>query len=39
MFDVIGAQGPRTYFESLTKESMAHAYLFSGPAGAGGPDT
>jgi DNA polymerase-3 subunit delta' len=35
MFDVIGAQGPRTYFESLTPESMAHAYLFSGPAGVG----
>ncbi len=35
MFDVIGAQGPRKYFESLTPQTMAHAYLFSGPAGVG----
>jgi DNA polymerase III, delta subunit len=35
MFDVIGAQGPRTYFDTLTPETMAHAYVFSGPAGVG----
>jgi DNA polymerase-3 subunit delta' len=35
MFDVIGAQGPLKYFESLTPETLAHAYLFSGPAGVG----
>ena len=34
-FDVVGAQGPRRYFESLTRESIAHAYLFTGPAGVG----
>jgi DNA polymerase-3 subunit delta' len=34
-FDVIGGRAPRHYFESLTRESMAHAYLFSGPPGAG----
>lgn len=34
-FDVVGAQGPRRYFESLTRERLAHAYLFTGPAGVG----
>jgi DNA polymerase-3 subunit delta' len=35
MFDVIGAQGPLKYFESLTPQTLGHAYLFSGPAGVG----
>jgi DNA polymerase-3 subunit delta' len=34
-FDVVGAEGPRRYFEALTLERLAHAYLFSGPAGVG----
>jgi DNA polymerase III subunit delta' len=34
-FDVIGAEGPKHYFSSLTRESLAHAYLFSGPTGIG----
>jgi DNA polymerase-3 subunit delta' len=34
-FDVIGAQGPRQYFEALTPQTLAHAYIFSGPAGVG----
>jgi DNA polymerase-3 subunit delta' len=34
-FDVVGAQGARRYFDGLTRESLAHAYLFSGPAGVG----
>lgn len=34
-FDVIGAQGPREYFEHLTPETLAHAYIFSGPEGVG----
>lgn len=34
-FDVIGADGPKRYFNSLTRESLAHAYLFSGPSGVG----
>ncbi len=34
-FDVIGAQGPREYFEHLTSETLAHAYVFSGPRGVG----
>jgi len=34
-FDVAGALGPRRYFEALTPQTMAHAYLFSGPPGVG----
>ncbi len=34
-FDVIGAEGPKRYFKSLTPERLAHAYLFTGPAGVG----
>jgi DNA polymerase III subunit delta' len=34
-FDVVGARAPKRYFESLTRSTMTHAYLFSGPPGAG----
>ncbi|MBV8636875.1 MAG: AAA family ATPase [Candidatus Eremiobacteraeota bacterium] len=34
-FDVIGADGPRAYFAQLTRDSIAHAYLFTGPPGVG----
>lgn len=34
-FDVVGAEGPKRYFARLTPASVAHAYLFSGPAGVG----
>ena len=34
-FDVVGAEGPKRYFDGLTRETLAHAYLFSGPAGVG----
>ena len=34
-FDVIGAAGPRRYFGSLTRETLAHAYLFTGAPGVG----
>ena len=34
-FDVIGASGPLQYFAGLTKNAMAHAYLFSGASGVG----
>ncbi|HEX3370618.1 MAG TPA: hypothetical protein VHS56_13650 [Candidatus Cybelea sp.] len=34
-FDVIGAHGPKRYFEALTRDKIAHAYLFSGPSGVG----
>ncbi len=34
-FDVVGAAGPKRYFEALTRQRLAHAYLFSGPAGVG----
>lgn len=34
-FDVVGAEGPKQYFASLTPERLAHAYLFTGPAGVG----
>lgn len=34
-FDVVGAEGPKRYFDALTRETLAHAYLFSGPAGVG----
>jgi DNA polymerase III subunit delta' len=34
-FDVVGAKGPKQYFEALTPQTLAHAYLFTGPAGVG----
>lgn len=34
-FDVTGVEGPKTFFSRLTKETIAHGYLFSGPAGVG----
>jgi DNA polymerase III subunit delta' len=35
LFDVVGAEGPKTYFARMTIESLAHGYLFSGPPGVG----
>ncbi len=34
-FDVAGAEGPKRYFGALSRESLAHAYLFTGPQGVG----
>ena len=34
-FDVVGAAGPRHFFEQLTNETLSHGYLFAGPAGVG----
>lgn len=34
-FDVVGAEGPRAYFSRLTKSTISHAYLFTGPPGIG----
>jgi DNA polymerase III subunit delta' len=34
-FDVVNAEGPKRYFEAIVAESLAHAYLFAGPAGVG----
>jgi hypothetical protein len=34
-FDVIGAAGPRTFFEHLTAATLSHGYLFTGPPGVG----
>ncbi len=34
-FDVVGADGPKAYFARVTRETIAHAYLFTGPSGAG----
>ena len=34
-FDVAGATGPRVLFEGLTAKTLAHGYLFAGPAGVG----
>jgi DNA polymerase III delta' subunit len=34
-FDVVGAAGPRTFFEHLTGATLSHGYLFSGPQGSG----
>jgi DNA polymerase-3 subunit delta' len=34
-FDVVGAEGPKRFFSRLTKETIGHAYLFTGPAGVG----
>lgn len=35
LFDVLGAEGPRAFFSRITKKTIAHAYLFSGPEGVG----
>ncbi len=34
-FDVADAEGPKRYFGAISRESLAHAYLFTGPAGVG----
>ncbi|MBV8531440.1 MAG: hypothetical protein JO104_08990, partial [Candidatus Eremiobacteraeota bacterium] len=34
-FDVVGAAGPKRYFEALAPEQLGHAYLFTGPSGVG----
>ena len=34
-FDVVGAEGPKTYFNGLSPAKLAHAYLFTGPSGVG----
>lgn len=34
-FDVVGADGPKHYFESLTPQLLSHAYCFTGPTGVG----
>jgi DNA polymerase-3 subunit delta' len=34
-FDVLGAEGPKRYFDATPRERIAHAYLFTGPAGVG----
>lgn len=34
-FDVVGAEGPRRFFSSLTVDRLAHGYLFVGPSGVG----
>lgn len=34
-FDVVGAAGPRRFFEHLTAATLSHGYLFGGPAGVG----
>ena len=34
-FDVVGAAGPRAFFERLTAATLSHGYLFGGPQGVG----
>jgi len=34
-FDVLGAAGPKAYFEHQTRASISHAYLFTGNPGVG----
>lgn len=34
-FDVAGAEGPKRFFSRLTKDTIAHAYLFTGAVGVG----
>ncbi len=34
-FEVVGCEGPKRFFSRLTKETIAHGYLFTGPAGVG----
>ena len=35
IFDIVGAEGPRTFFEHLTAATISHGYLFAGPPGTG----
>ncbi|HET6893980.1 MAG TPA: hypothetical protein VFH72_01190 [Candidatus Baltobacteraceae bacterium] len=34
-FDVVGAEGPKHFFSRLTKQTIAHGYLFTGSGGVG----
>lgn len=34
-FEVAGAEGPKQFFSRLTKETIAHGYLFTGSGGVG----
>jgi DNA polymerase III subunit delta' len=34
-FDVVGAEAPKRFFSRLTKNTLAHGYLFTGAAGIG----
>jgi len=34
-FEVVGAAGPRAFFEHLTAATLSHGYLFAGPQGVG----
>ncbi|MGC1381969.1 MAG: hypothetical protein WA814_13215, partial [Candidatus Baltobacteraceae bacterium] len=34
-FDVVGADGPKRYFEAIVPATLSHAYLFTGPSGVG----
>lgn len=34
-FDVVGAEGPKQFFSRLTRQTIAHGYLFTGSAGVG----
>jgi len=34
-FDVVGATGPKRFFSSLSRERLAHGYVFTGPDGVG----
>ena len=34
-FEVIGAEGPKQFFSRLTRETIGHGYLFTGPSGIG----
>lgn len=34
-FDVIGAAGPKQFFSRLTKDTIAHGYMFTGVSGIG----
>lgn len=34
-FEVVGASGPTAFFARLTAQTLAHGYLFTGPAGIG----
>lgn len=35
IFDVVGAAGPRAFFEHLAPATLSHGYLFTGPQGVG----
>lgn len=34
-FDVVGCDGPKTFFSRLSKDTVGHGYLFTGPSGVG----